>query len=163
MRVSCADNEEYPGQFALWEANCTRSISGRKGQKALRALERALLLMPKKRLERDLVVEKSGEMCAIGAQLVQGKIDDGATRTEAIEACSEIDPYLVEDEARKLDTPRLVAWSIVFENDDINDPTPERRYERMLKWVQTRLKDPTEPPAVLNDNGPLQQHEGKEL
>ena len=49
-RVSYSNEEYFPGQFDLWQANCRRSIAGKKGQAALRELEQALLALPEKRL-----------------------------------------------------------------------------------------------------------------
>lgn len=43
MRISYSDEEDSPGQFALFQANCRRSLQGKKGQAALRELEAALL------------------------------------------------------------------------------------------------------------------------
>lgn len=43
MRISYSDEEDHPGQFELWQANVTRSLKGKNGQRALRELESALL------------------------------------------------------------------------------------------------------------------------
>jgi len=39
MRIGYSEDEDYPGQFELWQANCQRSLKGKKGQAALRELE----------------------------------------------------------------------------------------------------------------------------
>lgn len=45
-RVGWSEDEDYPGQFALWRANLERSLAGRKGQAALRDLEAAMVVRP---------------------------------------------------------------------------------------------------------------------
>lgn len=42
MRISYSDEEDYSGQFDLWQANCRRSLKGKRGQEELRALRKAL-------------------------------------------------------------------------------------------------------------------------
>src|SRR6185369_15483645 len=67
MRISYSDEEEVPGQFALWQANCRRSLQGKAGQAALRELEVALLALPDKRLIAHKMIDAEGDVCAIGA------------------------------------------------------------------------------------------------
>ena len=121
MRVLYSDEEEYGGEFALWQANCERSLAGRKGQRALQRLDSALERMPAKRLEHEVLVEPGGAVCAIGAQVVEERI---------------------EEEGRKLGMPRLVAWAVAVENDQERHESPEERYEWMVGWVRKRIKQP---------------------
>lgn len=160
MRINWSDEEDQPGQFALWEANCQRSIRGRKGQAELRELEAALLALPEKRLIRDALVDDQGGVCAIGCYAQHKGLD-----------LSTFDP---EDESDEVGVaagmPRLVAWSIVALNDVtldtvwevaegpvqrgygsykggiplVRDMTPEERYEKVLAWVRRALKGPAD-------------------
>ncbi len=66
-RISYSDEEDVPGQFALFQANCRRSLQGKAGQIALRELEAALLALPDKRLIAEKLIDADGEVCAIGA------------------------------------------------------------------------------------------------
>ncbi len=50
MRISYNEDEDFPGQIDLWQANLERSLKGRKGQSALRDIEQALLALPEKKL-----------------------------------------------------------------------------------------------------------------
>ena len=145
MRVNYSEEEDYPGQFDLWQANCRRSRQGRKGRAALKKLEAALEQMPIKRLEHNVLVEPDGLVCAIGAQMVQEGIDQGLTREEAVARAAEIDQTEVEEEGVNLGMPRLVAWSVAVENDEFRRQTPEERYGRMINWVRAELakKRPT--------------------
>ena len=157
-RIGFSDDEERPGQFALWDANCRRSMRGKRGQAALRELEAALLAMPEKRLIRDLLTDDDGGVCAIGAYARHKGLD-----------LSKFDP---EDESDEVGVaagmPALVAWSVVALNDVtldtvwevsdgplnrwdatyrggiplVRDMTPEERYEKVLAWVRANLIDP---------------------
>jgi hypothetical protein len=118
------DDEDYPGQYALWQANCDRSFAGRHGQATLREVEAALLAMPSKRLHQNIVAHE-GEVCAVGAYLVHKRATEkGITREQAqreLEAeCGEDweQSDLETDELGvKAGMPRLVAWMLVWMND----------------------------------------------
>jgi hypothetical protein len=154
MRINYNDDEDTPGQFALWRANCQRSLHGRKGQAALRALEAALVALPSKRLVAH-EFDNGTDVCAIGA-LARAK---GHT--------PKADPeYEMEEIGVELGMPRLVAWLIVELNDIlldtvwevgdgpqrphcglykggiplIRDMTPEERYEKVLTWVRREIR-----------------------
>jgi hypothetical protein len=62
MRISFSDEEEIPSQFALWQANCRRSLKGKRGQAALRELEAALLALPSKRLIAEEFSNADGDV-----------------------------------------------------------------------------------------------------
>lgn len=157
MRLNYSDEEDRPGQFALWDANCRRSIRGKAGQRELRELEAALLAMPEKRLIRDALEDGKGGVCAIACYAKHKGVD-----------ISKFDP---EDESDEVGVvagmPRLVAWKIVALNDVvldtvwevaegplnrwdahykggiplIRDMTPEERYEKVLAWVRAHLTE----------------------
>lgn len=164
-RLNYSDDEEYAGQFGLWQANCRRSIAGKAGQAALRRLEAALLTMPDKALIRGTLSDEDEmhgrlDVCAIGALAMM----EGHDEVLYIEADA-------EEAGEALGMPRLVAWSVVWENDMENDgytyvncpgpsqlgcnaygdfyhagyqlridQTPEDRYAKMLAWVQKQLR-----------------------
>ena len=136
MRVSYSDEEDFVGQFDLYAANCERSLRGRKGQVALRELEAALQALPHPQLGHDVLVEPTGEVCAIGAMMVQRRIDAGMSREQAIAECSNVDSCDTQEAGERIGMPSLVAWSAAVENDEYRRETPEQRYERMLAWVR---------------------------
>jgi len=131
MRINWSDEEDFPGQFFLWEANCRRSISGCKGQTALRELEAALLALPTKRLIRGYL-ESNGDVCAVGA----------LARYKKHNPIADVDStYQTERIGVECGMPRLVAWEVVAQNDIImEEGTPEQRYTDMLKWVQKQIR-----------------------
>jgi hypothetical protein len=142
MRINYSEDEDYPGQFGLWQANCRRSLSGRSGQAALRELEAALLALPSKRLIAG-ELNDGKDVCAIGA-LVRYKRHIPVADPED----------QMEEIGVECGMPRLVAWKVVELNDvelmgryDYSDDphgrfvplTPEGRYIAMLKWVRELL------------------------
>lgn len=155
MRIGYSDEEDYPGQFGLWQGNCQRSLKGRAGQAALRELEAALLALPSKRLIAESLVDAHGEVCAIGALAeFKGEITDNMIGQ------GECD---MEEVGVELGMPRLVAWKVVEMNDlqfagtslvikegpyrwyseqpfEYVPITPEQRYKRMLAWVREQLR-----------------------
>jgi hypothetical protein len=52
-----------------WEWNLEQAIKGRKGQRALRQLEAALLAMPQRRLVDSELATPAGDVCAVGAAI----------------------------------------------------------------------------------------------
>lgn len=161
MRISYSEDEEYPGQFALWQGNCRRSLRGKAGQAALRELEAALLALPDKRLIAGKLIDAEGGVCSIGA-LAKYKGRDLLNEPhvgpdDEFEGDGEM-----EEIGMELGMPRLVAWKVVEMNDvqfdgrdlvTLEGPyrwysekpkawvpiTPEERYSRVLAWVRRQL------------------------
>jgi hypothetical protein len=155
MRLNYTDEEDRPGQFALWDANVRRSIRGKSGQRELRELETALLDLPEKRLIKDALTDEEGGCCAIACYAKHKGVD-----------VSKFDPEYESDEVGiAAGMPKLVAWSIVALNDItldtvwevaegpiqrghgqykggiplVRDMTPEERYVKVLEWVRERI------------------------
>ncbi len=175
MRLNYTDEEDYPGQFNIWQANCNRSLQGKRGQAALKRLEVALLSMPTKRLIREAISEVNEdagrlEVCALGAvAMMEGH--------EKI-LYSDEEP---EEAGKAMGFPRLVAWKVVEMNDiqfdgeyrwvegptkpqyeweraryraegihQWFDYTPEERYEKVLTWVRSQLRSEVTTDAVVS-------------
>jgi hypothetical protein len=157
MRLNYSDDEDYPGQFNLWQANCARSLRGKAGQAELRELEAALVALPEKRLIHGALTDEDGGVCAVACYARHKGID-----------LSTFDPeYESDDVGVRAGMPRLVAWKVVALNDIEleswcgyvegpatreesryahrgvwvhRDLTPEERYEKVLAWVREQLK-----------------------
>lgn len=130
MRISYSDEEDWPGQFEFWQANCERSLRGKRGQEELRELRTALLNLREKRLIGDLLEDEEGGVCAIGAYGKHKGID--------------LSKFDVDDSTDEVGIeggmPALVAWKVVEMNDlQFDHVTPEQRYEKMLAWVESKL------------------------
>jgi hypothetical protein len=137
MRINYTEDEDFPGQFALWQGNCQRALSGKRGQESLRELESALLALPSKRLIAN-ELDNGEDVCAIGALARYKHLTPFA------------DPESeMEDVGVECGMPRLVAWKVVEINDNEFDfryvgnqrvdYTPEERYAAILKWVQKQI------------------------
>ena len=129
MRLSYLEDEEYPGQYALWRANCARSMRGRRGQASLRALKDALLALPAKRLIAHKMQDETGAVCAIGALSRQKGLlsdhDSDNTTVAVGERCG---------------LPHLVSLQVVIQNDvELAQCTEKQRYVHMLKWIEEQL------------------------
>lgn len=131
MRINYTEDEDFTGQFDLWQANCERSARGRQGRQELAQLRDALLAMPDKRLILGSLEDEEGGVCAIGAYAKHKGMD-----------LSKFDPDSDTDEVGIAGgMPKLVAWKVVSMNDhELDHLTPEKRYEQMLAWVESKLK-----------------------
>lgn len=76
-------DEPYPNSGELWWANVRRALRGRRGQRDLRELERALLALPQKRLVEGYLA-KGGDVCAVGALVVQRRVSRGEGREQVL-------------------------------------------------------------------------------
>lgn len=130
-RINYSEEEDYPGQFDLWQANCDRSLKGKSGQEELLVLRDALLAMPDKRLIHGSLVAEDGEVCAIGAYAKHKGLD-----LQKFDPEDETDAVGIE-----AGMPKLVAWKVVEMNDIELDSriSPENRYAKMLQWVENEL------------------------
>lgn len=131
MRIGYSEEEDFSGQFDLWQANCRRSLRGKRGQQELRELHAALLALPEKRLIHGSLEDEEGGVCAIGAYGKRKGLD-----------LSKFDVDCDTDEVGIAGgMPRLVAWKVVEMNDiELDRLTPEKRYEKMLAWVESKLE-----------------------
>lgn len=164
MRLNYSEDEDFPGQFWLWQANCRRSLQSRAGQRELRELEAALLELPEKRLIHGALQDEHGGVCAIACYAKRKGVDLSKFDQE----------YDSPEVGEAAGMPRLVAWKIVSLNDiEIEDHyemcegpntqpasydtyrhgvwtrfewTPEERYAKVLAWVRSSISEPSEEP-----------------
>lgn len=115
---------------------------GKRGQAFFRELLIALDEMPEKRLIAEFL-EKEGEFCTLGVL--------GAKRGLDLEKIDPDDPKLVGEQFGIAET---LAREVVYENDecysqydyvhgvrvDKGPETPEQRFARMRKWVESKIK-----------------------
>lgn len=161
-RFEC-EEEDFPGQSALWEQSGRNALRGRRGQTFLREIEAALLAMPEHRLIAGQPCDSNGDVCLIGQLGVQRKVQSGRDRVEVIaewkEEALDYGDYSDVDAtvetmglAQSLGMTRAMASYVAFQNDQcrvfvvpyrfLQDPTPEQRWEVMLRWVRAHLVAP---------------------
>ena len=152
MRFAGEGGLEFPGQWELWEESLQRAMSGRKGQRAFRDLEQALLELPEKRLISGRLASK-GEVCVVGALVAHRRVANGETREQVLSSLEQMIPeedqwgYTDEWEAEQatilqaesVGLTLTLACTLGYLNDEFYKATPEERYEQVLSWVRARI------------------------
>lgn len=160
----CDDTASFLRSCAFM-ANAKRALEGKKGRAVLKELEEALVAMPVKRLisgvfaditvipkgdGKSLYQRIDGEVCTMGCLLVHRKMTKQyQERGQALlEAVNEVtcDPddggsEQIQQAATALDLVYPLAYELAYQNDEMSDhhETPEQRYERILKWVRSKI------------------------
>lgn len=154
-RSGYTDDEDVPGQFAMWRGTVASAIRGRRGQKMLKDMLAALDAMPHKRLIKGHL-EVDGEVCALGALGKYRGVD--MSHCEAlIDRDGNVDDELslAERLASTFDIASQLAQEVQFMNDEWFDfawvdnkrhnYTPEERWKKMREWVVSHLKEHDKP------------------
>lgn len=124
--------------WALWRGRVASAIRGKRGQKMLVALRDALLAMPEKRLVSGVLQRKDGDCCALGALARSQGADYTYAEDDEVDQ-EELNPDL----AALFDVAECLVREVEYENDEgAWQETPEKRYERMLRWVTSKIKEP---------------------
>lgn len=126
----CDSNE-----LGLWRGAVESAIQGRRGQAFLKEMLAALDALPEKKLITD-ELELDGAVCAIGAV--------GKARGTDMKGINPEDANRVAD---IFNIAPAMAREIVYENDEgvaywVSE-TPEQRYDRMRRWVESNIKKGT--------------------
>ena len=142
--------------------NVDQALKGKKGQKFLRELEAALIALPQKRLIAGVLARSKvegakfcGDVCALGAVALKRAVDAGTPREIALQELAlfagtgdeEEDGYsawqMIEESSHLLKISMPLGYNVVDFNDEGGPggfETPEHRYDRVLRWAQTRLQ-----------------------
>lgn len=134
----CDDLE--PLAQGRWTAQVRSATRGKRGQALLKDLLAALDWMPVKRLIVHDLVDRDGEVCALGACGKFRGLD-----------MANIDPEEPEQVAAAFDVAEQLAQEIVYWNDEygsVRKPdgsygpeTPEERWVRMRAWVARQIDE----------------------
>lgn len=118
-----------------WRGQVCSAIRGKRGQEFLRELADAMDAMPEKWLIVGELIDSDGDCCTIGVVCKSRGID-----------VSKVDPDEPEQVGAIVNIARQMAAEIEYENDDGGwNETPEKRWQRMRRWVDRHLKsEPTE-------------------
>lgn len=120
-------NDDGDGGWSLicWRGQVASAIKGKRGQRLLVDLYRALDEMPVKELVKHELETSEGAVCALGAL--------GKARGINMQG---VDPEDTDRVASMFDVASQLAREIVYWNDEARyDETPAQCYERMKKWV----------------------------
>jgi hypothetical protein len=137
----------YSDDCSGWDLICWRgavksALSGRRGQAFLIELRDAMDAMPEKRLVTD-TLEAEGQFCTLGVLGAKRGLDMAG-----------IDSHCRESVSQAFGIAEAMAAEIVFENDEHPGhpeqqadgsykwvaESPERRWQRMRKWVDSNIK-----------------------
>ncbi|UVM07023.1 hypothetical protein [Pseudomonas laurylsulfatiphila] len=125
----------YSDDCGGWDLICWRgavksALKGKRGQAFLIELRNAMDAMPAKRLIADSL-EAEGEFCTIGVVGAKRGVDMTA-----------LDPDDREAVGEAFGISPAMASEIVFMNDEGSwqTETPEQRWVRMRKWVESNIK-----------------------
>lgn len=124
------ESQEEQWAHIRWRGAVKAAMRGKRGQAFLREMADALDAMPEKKLERDVLVDQSGECCAMGAVAIARGLDT-----------SKVDPDDREDVAELFGIAPALAAEIAFENDECwGTRSSEDRWRYMREWVRSRIE-----------------------
>ncbi|WP_434590190.1 hypothetical protein J3Q09_17745 [Pseudomonas sp. R4-83] len=126
-----------------WRGAVKAALSGKRGQAFLIELRDAMDAMPDKRLVTD-TLESDGQFCTLGVLGAKRGLDMAG-----------VDSHCRESVSHAFGIAEAMAAEIVFENDERDGEyelqadgrykfireTPERRWQRMRKWVDSHIKE----------------------
>ena len=140
------DEEDRPGQFALYAQRVRNAARGKRGQAWLRELLAALDAMPVKELAAHTVASR-GECCAVGALAIHRGIDlTEITYDDRYDEEAQGD-RTTEWLAKQFDVANCLLRDVVYENDEGGkwDETPAHRWTRMRALVARLVKEEQKP------------------
>lgn len=123
----------------LYRGRVARSITGKRGQRALIDFIHALDAMPEKKLVKDSFRKGCG-VCSLGALASHRGVD-----------VSDLEPYVDESDGwvgkvdnvevgKRLDISKSMAAEVMYENDEfVYSETEEERWSRMRRWAIRNL------------------------
>lgn len=126
-RSGYSDDCEY---LDLYRGTVERSIKGKRGQKFLKELAKAMDDMPTRILITNELTNKDGD-CPIGVICRNRNIDT-----------SKVDYNDPDAVAKLVNISRSMAAEIEYENDEGKYgffETPEERWVRMRKWIKEQI------------------------
>lgn len=151
----CDDTASFLRSCAFGH-NIQQALRGKKGKKFLIELEAALLALPEKRLAKGVMSaanehpdskrNSKNDVCALGAVALKRAMTAGKAREEALkELADKFDPEESEwktqkQAAQEVGISHPLAYAIIYRNDEYcHSDTPEKRYSRVLEWVQAKI------------------------
>jgi len=118
-----------PLELGRWRGQVAAAIRGRRGQEFLRELADAMDAMDEKVLIVDELIDAQGDCCAIGV----------VCRARGIDV-SNIDIECPTSVGNAVGISHQLAAEIEYLNDLWPRETPERRWQRMRRWVESKIK-----------------------
>ena len=133
----CYDLDNW--DMIKWRGQVASAIRGQRGQKLLRDMLLALDALPEKTLVAEELRTEQGEVCALGALGLMRGID-----------MERLDPEDPDRVAGAFDVAPQLVREIAHLNDDYSNETPEARFARMRRWVESQIKPATGSPLAAS-------------
>lgn len=143
-RSGYVDDVDDTLALGRWRAQVKSAIRGKRGQSFLRELAKAMDAMPEKVLIASQLIDDEGDCCTIGVVCKLRSLD-----------VSTVDCQDPTEVGSLVGIAHQLAAEIEYENDECGDryerteagsfkrvaETPEERWVRMRKWVQSHIKE----------------------
>jgi hypothetical protein len=126
-----------PLDLGRWRGQVASAIRGRRGQKLLVDLLKALDAMEVKELITDELVDADGDVCALGCL---GKARGLDMKDVDVEDGNEV--------GELFDIAPQLAREIVYRNDEIHYSSPADRHQKIRQWVANRILPVSEETAT---------------
>ena len=116
--------------LVMYRGQVASAIRGRRGQRLLVDLVKALDALPEKRLITE-ELESEGEVCALGA----------VGRLRGVDM-SRLDPEDPDAVAGAFDIATQLACEVTYINDEegFRGETPEERFKRVRAWAEAQIR-----------------------
>jgi len=156
-------DDEGAMPIELFRANVDRALKGKRGQKALRELRRALVALPEPKLIKGALCEVQYAdddedqdsplptgFCAIGALAFLKRQEKGERLPDILHALEQNPEDYGENEwdtiaeGERQGLVNCLAYEFAWTNDEglgqwKEEITPEERFRRMLAWIDERI------------------------
>lgn len=134
-RSGYSDDIDDQWGWIRWRGTVASAIRGKRGQAFLTEMLAAMDALPEKKLVA-WQLEAEGQVCAIGSVGRQRGVD-----------MTKLDPEDYSRVAHTFGIADPLAQEIVWMNDEDGPfkETPEQRFARMRKWVESKLRAPPSP------------------
>lgn len=125
-RSQYSDDVNDDLQFGRWRGQVASAIRGKRGQAFLRELADAMDGMAEKVLIAEELIDENGDCCTIGVVCKARGLDVTTVDIEDPEAVGAL-----------VGIAHQLAAEIEYLNDDWKRESPEARWVRMRKWVDS--------------------------
>jgi hypothetical protein len=125
--VDNGDIEQW--DLIRWRGAVASAIRGKREQAFLLEMWKAMTTLPEPKLIANSLIDVDGQVCALGS----------VARARGLDL-NWIDPESRAFMGTIFGIPDALAKEIMFMNDDWRTETPEARYVRMKKWIESELR-----------------------
>jgi hypothetical protein len=135
-RSGYIEDDDDQWRHIRWRGMVASATRGKRGQEFFHSLINALDAMPVKELIADVVEDKDGQVCALGALGKHKGLDmSGLTSEEFYDDYEAMSAWA----AYHFNIADCLAREVVYVNDEIFFHTPSERWQQMRKWAESQI------------------------